>query len=122
MRVACDVLGLPMAGHVSIEQNAKARRVVEAFFPDSTFHDNVLTVDEAMVRDWSLKFSNAGVVLIGAGPPCQGVSGLNADKRGALKDPREQAFLRSAQDQGVGPENLLLGASPFVHGECGING
>lgn len=92
LRVACDVLGLPMAGHVSIEQNAKARRVVEAFFPDSTFHDNVLTVDEAMVRDWSLKYSNAGVVLIGAGPPCQGVSGLNADKRGALKDPRSKLF------------------------------
>ena len=85
MRVACDVLGLPMAGHVGIEQSAKARRVVEAFFPDSTFHDNVLSVDEAMVRDWSLKYSNAGVVLIGAGALCQGVSRLNADKRGALK-------------------------------------
>lgn len=33
-----------------------------------------------------------GVVIIGAGPPCQGVSGLNADKRGALKDHRSCLF------------------------------
>ena len=92
LRVACDNLGLPMAGHISIEQDAKARRVVEASFPDTTFHDNVVTVDEAMVVDWSLKYSNVGVVLLGAGPPCQGVSGLNANKRGALKDCRSRLF------------------------------
>ena len=92
LRVACDGLGLPTCGHVSVEQDGKARRVVEAFFPDTTFHDNVVTVDEEMVKQWSLRYSNAGIVIIGAGPPCQGVSGLNADRRGALKDHRSKLF------------------------------
>lgn len=30
--------------------------------------------------------SQVSLVLVGAGPPCQGVCGLNADRRGALKD------------------------------------
>ena len=92
LRVACDLLNLPMAGHVSVEQDAKAMRVVEAYFPDTVFHDNVLTVDEEMVTQWALKFSNVGIVILGAGPPCQGVSNLNADKRGALKDHRSKLF------------------------------
>ena len=88
LRVACDLLNLPMAGHVSVEQDAKTMRVVEAHFPDTIFHDNVLTVDEEMVTQWALRFSNVGIVILGAGPPCQGVSNLNADKRGALRDHR----------------------------------
>ena len=32
LRVACDILGLPMAGHVSIEKDPKGRRAVENFF------------------------------------------------------------------------------------------
>ena len=92
LRVACDALGLPMLGHISIEQDPKARRVVEAFFPDSTFHEDVTSINEDLVRQWALKYSNAAVVLLGGGPPCQGVSGLNADKRGALKDHRSKLF------------------------------
>ena len=49
---------------------------------------DVKDIDDEMVKDWSLKFSSVGVVLLGAGPPCQGVSGLNADRRGALRDHR----------------------------------
>ena len=45
-----------------------------------------------MVTSWSLKYSNAALIILGAGPPCQGVSGLNADKRGALKDQRSKLF------------------------------
>eukprot|EP00438_Fugacium_kawagutii_P029083 Skav214937 [mRNA] locus=scaffold3017:99733:102105:- [translate_table: standard] len=92
LRVACDILQLPMAGHISIETNPEARRVVEAFFPDSLFHDNVCTIDKEMVQQFALRFSNVGVVLIGAGPPCQGVSQLNFDRRGALKDHRSALF------------------------------
>ena len=33
-------------------------------------------VTEVMVKEWSLRFSQVGLVLLGAGPPCQGVSGL----------------------------------------------
>lgn len=37
LRVACDVLGLPTAGHVSIEKDAKCRRVVESFSQTLSF-------------------------------------------------------------------------------------
>ena len=72
--------------------NAHARRVVEAYFPDSSFHEDVTSIDEEVVTGWALKYSNAGVIIMGAGPPCQGVSGLNADKRGALRDHRSRLF------------------------------
>ena len=59
---------------------------------NSTFHDDVQAIDETVVQSWALKYSNAGVVILGAGPPCQGVSNLNADKRGALRDVRSRLF------------------------------
>ena len=31
-------------------------------------------------------------MLVGGGPPCQGVSGLNCDRKGALKDARSSLF------------------------------
>ena len=37
LRVACDAVGLPMLGHISVERDPKARRVVESFFPDTLF-------------------------------------------------------------------------------------
>lgn len=86
LRVALDALGLPMAGHISVEKDASARRVVESFFPDTVFVEDIEEVSEEMVKQWSLRFSGVSVVIIGSGPPCQGVSGLNADRRGALRD------------------------------------
>lgn len=44
------------------------------------------------VRLLALKYSNVGLIVVGAGPPCQGVSGLNADKKGALRDKRSCLF------------------------------
>ena len=81
-----------MCGHISVEANPHAKRVVEAYFPDAAFHDDVITVDSDMVKSRALGYSNAAVIILGAGPPCQGVSGLNADKRGALKDHRSKLF------------------------------
>ena len=46
-----------------------------------------------MVREWATAYSQASVVLVGGGPPCQGVSGLNADRKGALRDERSRLFL-----------------------------
>ena len=43
--------------------------------------------------EWSLRFSQCSLVIVGAGPPCQGVSGLNSDRRGALKDARSSLFV-----------------------------
>eukprot|EP00435_Cladocopium_sp_Y103_P066484 s548_g28.t1 len=92
LRVALDVLRAPVAGHISIERNAEARRVVEANFPDSECVEDVEDVTDELVHQWSLKYSTVGVVLIGSGPPCQGVSGLNFDRKGALKDLRSRLF------------------------------
>ena len=101
LRMACDRLGLPMAGHISIEQDPKARRVVESHFPDALFHEDIRTLDEEIIREYSLRFSNVGVVIIGGGPPCQGVSGLNADRRGALKDHRSSLFAEVPRVVGI---------------------
>lgn len=92
LRVALDVLGLQVLGHASVESNPAAARVVEAHFPGSVHVPDIALVDEAMVVSWSLRFSQCSVVLLGGGPPCQGVSGLNADRKGALKDHRSSLF------------------------------
>lgn len=93
LRVAVDSLGAPVAGHISVEKDPAARRVTEANFPDSIFVDDVVEVTLEVVKDWSFRFSSVGVILVGAGPPCQGVSGLNFDRKGALKDARSCLYV-----------------------------
>ena len=92
LRVSADVLALPMAGHVSSEVNKEGTRVIETHFPDSVAVGNVEDISEEMVLQWSLRYSNVGIVLVGGGPPCQGVSGLNADRKGSLRDARSKLF------------------------------
>ena len=92
LRVALDILKLPVAGHISIEKNPEAQRVVEAAFPDTIVVDDVEKVDLAMCQEWALRFSSVSIILLGGGPPCQGVSGLNSDRQGALKDRRSSLF------------------------------
>jgi len=92
LRVAADAAGLPVAGHVSVELNPRASRVLESRFPGTLFVDDVEKVDQEMVKQWACQYTQVGLVVLGAGPPCQGVSGLNADKKGALKDHRSRLF------------------------------
>eukprot|EP00438_Fugacium_kawagutii_P020792 Skav229461 [mRNA] locus=scaffold577:138235:139950:- [translate_table: standard] len=92
LRVAADALGWCVAGHISIEKSSEAARVIEAKFPNTVHVADVELVDRDMVKAWSLQFSQVGLVFLGAGPPCQGVSGLNASKKGALKDARSVLF------------------------------
>eukprot|EP00438_Fugacium_kawagutii_P003204 Skav218049 [mRNA] locus=scaffold214:1185583:1189080:- [translate_table: standard] len=92
LRVALDVLQVPVLGHISVELQTSAHRVVEANFPGSIIVSDVRDIDEAMVQQWACEFSQCSLVLIGAGPPCQGVSGLNSDRRGALRDCRSNLF------------------------------
>ena len=92
LRVALDAIKAPVAGHISVESNPEARRVVESNFPDCEHLDDVTKIDKQQVQRWALKFSNVCLVVIGAGPPCQGVSGLNSDRKGALKDQRSRLF------------------------------
>ena len=54
-----------------------------------------------MLREWARRYSQVSVVLVGGGPPCQGVSGLNADRKGALKDERLRLFVHVARIIGL---------------------
>lgn len=92
LRVSADVLKLPMAGHVSAEVSVSGCRVIESQFPDTVSVGDVTEITDANVLEWAVRFSNVGVVVVGGGPPCQGVSGLNADRKGALKDARSSLF------------------------------
>eukprot|EP00438_Fugacium_kawagutii_P032414 Skav234917 [mRNA] locus=scaffold840:917441:922639:+ [translate_table: standard] len=92
LRVALDLLQVPVLAHISVESNPVAQRVVEAHFPGTEIVDDVQHVDEAMVAKWRGKYSQCSLIVLGGGPPCQGVSGLNADRRGALRDHRSCLF------------------------------
>ena len=122
LRVAMDALGVPVAGHISVEKSPEARRVVESYFADTVFVDDVEKVDDAMVEQWSLRFSNVGLVVVGAGPPCQGVSGLNWDRRGALRDYRSCLFHHVPRVVDLCKRFFCLGASSQGGGECRFNG
>ena len=92
LRVAMDCLMIPVAGHISIEKSSEARRVVEAAFPDAIFVEDVSDITLAMCQEWALRYPGVVIILIGAGPPCQGVSGSNSDRKGALRDGRSSLF------------------------------
>ena len=92
LRVALDLLGCGVIGHISVESNPQARRVVESHFPNVEVVTDINLVDSDLVKRWSLSYSQATLVIQGAGPPCQGVSGLNFDRKGALKDERSCLF------------------------------
>lgn len=79
-------------GHVSVEKQVAGRTVVEYHFPNTVRVEDVNMVDESVVKGWSLKFGQVALVLIGGGPPCQGVSKLNARRKGALGDERSCLF------------------------------
>ena len=91
-RVAGDALRVPVAGYISVEISEDARRVVESWFPEVKHITDVALIDEHEVSSWSLLYPSVCAVVLGAGPPCQGVSGLNSDRKGALKDARSCLF------------------------------
>lgn len=92
LRVALDLLDVDMMGHIGIEQDSHASRVVEAHFPDTLCVKRVQDVDKDMVMQWRGRYSQASLIIVGAGPPSQGVSGLNAERKGALRDERSSLF------------------------------
>ena len=93
IRVALDLQDVHIVGYISVEKNPAARRVVEAHYPGVLVYNDVEEITEHEVLTWSWRFSQCSVVLIGGGPPCQGVSGLNTDRKGALRDPRSCLFI-----------------------------
>ena len=101
LRVALDCLEVSSIGHISVETSPVASRVVEASFPGTLFYGDVTTITEREVSEWSCRFSQAALILIGAGPPCQGVSGLNSERKGALKDARSKLFKEVKRVKGL---------------------
>ena len=93
LRVAMDLQGVSVLGYVSVEKEAHARRVVESHYPGALHYHDVATITADVVEAWSLKYSQADLVVVGAGPPCQGVLGLNSDRKGALRDARSSLFV-----------------------------
>ena len=92
LRVAVDLQGVQVVGYISVEKNPQARRVVESHYPGVEHLEDVAGITPDVIKGWSLRYSQCSLVLVGAGPPCQGVSGLNTDRRGALKDERSCLF------------------------------
>ena len=101
LRVALDLIEADVLGHVAVEQSKEATRVVESAFPNILKVEDVALVDSAMVKGWALKFSQASLVILGAGPPCQGVSGLNASRKGALRDLRSVLYKHVKRIEGL---------------------
>ena len=93
LRVALDLIGAQVMGHISVEKESGAQRVVEYHFPSVVTLADVALVTDDMVRGWSLSHSQVELILLGAAPPCQGVSQLNASRRGALLDERSSLFV-----------------------------
>ena len=121
LRLAVDALGIPVAGHLSVEKEETAKRVVESYFPDAIFHNDVQTVDGPLARDLSLRYPSVGLVLISAGPPCQGVSGLNAGRKGALLDSRSSLFQEVPRIKALFEEHFPWAQTHFAHGVSGID-
>eukprot|EP00438_Fugacium_kawagutii_P022473 Skav232359 [mRNA] locus=scaffold2646:533467:535827:+ [translate_table: standard] len=92
LRVALDLQDCFVLHHIAVEPRKPAQRVVEAHYPGTEQVESVELVDSQLVKSWSLKYSQCSAVVLGSGPPCQGVSGLNADRQGALKDARSSLF------------------------------
>ena len=92
LRVALETINIKVLGHVSAECNPAAQRVVESHYPGTELVHSVQDIDEEMVQKWATRYSQCSLVLLGAGPPCQGVSGLNSERKGALRDERSSLF------------------------------
>jgi site-specific DNA-cytosine methylase len=66
-----------------------------------------------MVKGWSCLFTPVGLVVLGAGPPCQGVSGLNCDRKGALRDHRSNLYVHVRRVR-----QLVAEAFPWAQVHC----
>jgi site-specific DNA-cytosine methylase len=87
-KVALDALGVPVCGYVSVESDSRCRKVVSTHHPGVLHIENVELVDLDEVKKWALSFGNASHVLLTAGAPCVGVSGLNSNRKGVVDDSR----------------------------------
>jgi len=69
LRIALEVLNIPVVGYVSVEKHEAARRVVEFHFPGVLHYEDVQGITSEIVKQWSTRFTHVPLVIIGAGPP-----------------------------------------------------
>ena len=91
----------------------------KVILPNVLIIKDVADVRDLVIQGWARKFSQASLVLIGAGPHCQGVGGLNASiRRGALKDERSSPFFHVKRSQVSG--SGLCGVLWILNHVCGL--
>ena len=88
MKVALDVLGAKVSGFIAVELDPDASKVVNTHHPGVLHVDDVGSISKDMVIQWSLQFQTVTHILLSAGAPCVGVSGLNSTRLGVEKDSR----------------------------------
>ena len=120
-RVALGALGVPVLGFIAVETNPQARRVVESAFPSVKHMADVTEISEVMVRELASEFPTVTAVILGGGPPRQGVRALNVARKGAELEPRSNLYLKYVTVRNLIQEtfiNLLSRILP--HGKRGI--
>jgi len=85
------LIGVSPALYVAAECLAPAVRVVKRAWPDVIQIDDVKEITAEHFKDWYIKRPRLKRLLISAGFPCQGMSGLNAQAKG-LADQRSCLF------------------------------
>ena len=81
-RVPADRLGLTLLGYISCEIDKAAKRVVLLRCPGVIKRNNIESVYREVVNNTMQSFAGlTSVVWLGAGSPCQDLSGLNASRQ-----------------------------------------
>ena len=93
--VASDLLQLSTVAHGRAYQHGMqwVRKLGHRErFPSTLLVRLVALVTEEKVAKWACEYSSVGVVLVGAGPPCQDVSKFNVDRKGSQKGLRSSLY------------------------------
>ena len=83
LRVSAARMGLTVLGYISCEIDKAAKRVVRLRWPGVIEWNNIESVYRDVVDSTMKSFAGlASVVWLGAGSPCQDLSGLNTSRQG----------------------------------------
>ena len=125
LRVAADVIGLPVMEHISVEKHGAARRVVESHFPQTIFVEDVELEDESTVQSWACQFSHrrgsSTVKVTLSEAPCRLPALVRP--RETTAGPCRACTLKSEEQRlGISPEAkfvlLLEKRVPYHHLKC----
>eukprot|EP00973_Karenia_brevis_P081473 11294251-Karenia_brevis.AAC.1 len=90
-RRALEMLKIKPGAYVTSDIKPSACRVVRYAWPDSIELGDVLCIDQAAVLNLRVRFARVKYILLVGGSPCQGLSGVNANRAG-FDDPRTRLF------------------------------